>query len=73
MDLFVPYEYGYEFKVIVTNKWASGKKVLMYHNGRAMQESVLGELKSQSQMDYIAVRGLWAISFLCWRPFCLTI
>ncbi len=58
LDLFVPYEYGYEFKVIVTNKWASGKKILMYHNGRAMQESVLGELKSQSQMDYIAVRGL---------------
>ena len=58
MDLFVPYEYGYEFKVIVTNKWASGKKILMYHNGRAVQESVLGELKSQSQMDYIAVRNL---------------
>ncbi len=30
----------------------------MYHNGRAAQESVFGELKSQSQMDYIAVRGL---------------
>jgi len=58
LDLFVPYEYGYEFKVIVTNKWASGKKTLMYHNGRAVQESVFGELKSQSQMDYIAVRGL---------------
>ncbi len=58
LDLFVPYEYGYEFKVIVTNKWASGKKILRYHNGRAAQESVLGELKSQSQMDYIAVRGL---------------
>jgi len=58
LDLFVPYAYGYEFKVIVTNKWASGKKILMYHNGRAAQESVLGELKSQSQMDYIAVRGL---------------
>ena len=58
LDLFVPYEYGYEFKAIVTNKWASGKKVLMYHNGRAAQESVLGELKSQSQMDYIAVRNL---------------
>ncbi len=58
LDLFVPYEYGYEFKVIVTNKWSSGKKILMYHNGRAAQESVFGELKSQSQMDYIAVRGL---------------
>ena len=58
MDLFIPYEYGYEFKVIVTNKWTSGKKTLMYHNGGAAQESVFGELKSQSQMDYIAVRGL---------------
>ncbi|MGD0331499.1 MAG: transposase, partial [Nitrososphaeria archaeon] len=58
LDLFVPYEYGYEFKVIVTNKWASGKKILRYHNGRAAQESVFGELKSQSQVDYIAVRGL---------------
>ena len=58
LDLFVPYEYGYEFKVIVTNKWTSGKKILMYHNGRAAQESVFGELKSQSQMDYIPVRGL---------------
>jgi hypothetical protein len=45
--------------VIVTNKGASGKKILMYHNGRASQESVFGELKSQSQMDYIPVRGLY--------------
>jgi len=58
LDLFIPYEYGYEFKVIVTNKWVSGKKTLMYHNGRAAQESVFGELKTQSQMDYVAVRGL---------------
>lgn len=58
LDLFIPYEYGYEFKVIVANKWASAKKILRYHNGRAAQESVFGELKSQSQMDYIAVRGL---------------
>lgn len=58
LDLFIPHEYGYEFKVIVTNKWTSGKKTLRYHNGRAAQESVFGELKSHSQMDYIAVRGL---------------
>ena len=31
----------------------------MYQNGRAVRKSVLGELRSQSQMDYIAVRGLW--------------
>jgi len=59
LDLFVPHEYGYEFKVIVTNKGTSAKKVLMYHNGRGSQESVFGELKSQSQMEYIAVRHLY--------------
>lgn len=59
IDLFIPYEYGYEFKVIVTNKKTTAKKVLMYHNGRATQESIFGELKSQSQMDYIAVRRLY--------------
>lgn len=58
LDMFIPHEYGYEFKVIVTNKKTTAKKVLMYHNGRASQESVFGELKSQSQMDYIAVRRL---------------
>lgn len=58
LDLFVPHEYGYEFKVIITNKGASAKKVLMYHNGRGSQESVFGELKSQSQLDYVPVRHL---------------
>jgi hypothetical protein len=59
LDLFIPHQYGYEFKVIVTNKGASAKKVLMFHNGRGGQESVFGELKSQSQMEYIAVRHLY--------------
>lgn len=58
LDLFIPYEYGYDFKVIVTNKRTTAKKVLTYHNGRASQENVFSELKSQSQMDYIAVRRL---------------
>lgn len=59
LDLFVPHEYGYAFKVIITNKKIKAKKVLQYHNGRAFQESIFGELKSQSQMDYIAVRRLY--------------
>jgi len=59
LDLFVPHVYGYEFKVIVTNKKTTAKKVLMYHNGRATRESIFGELKSQSQLDYIAVRRLY--------------
>jgi len=58
MDLFVPHEYGYEFKVMVTNKHVGMKKVLFFHNGRGSQEGVFGELKSHSQMDYVAVRRL---------------
>jgi len=56
LDLFVPYEYGYDFKVIVTNKPLSAKKVLTFHNGRGAQEGVFAELKSQTQMDYVPTR-----------------
>lgn len=58
LDLFEPHKEGYDFKVIVTNKQFKAKKVLMFHNGRADQEGVFGELKSQTQMDYIPVRRL---------------
>ena len=56
LDLFIPYEYGYEFKVIITNKDLSASGVISYHEGRGSQEGVFGELKSQCQMDYIPVR-----------------
>jgi len=56
LDLFVPYEYGYDFKVIVTNKPVSAKKALAFHNGRGAQEGVFAELKSQTQMDYVPTR-----------------
>lgn len=58
LDMFVPHEYGYEFKVIVTNKETTMKKVLYFHNGRGSQENIIGELKSQCNMDYVAVRRL---------------
>ncbi|MBB3063723.1 IS1380 family transposase [Microbulbifer rhizosphaerae] len=58
LDLFVPYEYGYDFKVIVTNKRSSPKKVLTYHNGRGAQEGLFAELKSQTQMDYVPTQKL---------------
>jgi hypothetical protein len=53
LDLFIPYEYGYEFKVVVTNKTVGARKVLAFHNGRGAQEGVFAELKSQIQMDYV--------------------
>ena len=57
-DLFIPQQYGYDFKVIVTNKTVSFRKILRFHNGRGSQENIFGELKTQSQMDYIPVRTL---------------
>ena len=56
LDLFIPYEYGYDFKVLVTNKPTSVKKALAFHNGRGTQEGIFAELKSQIQMDYVPTR-----------------
>jgi hypothetical protein len=58
LDLFVPHQWGYDFKVILTNKQTRINKVLAFHNGRGAQENLFGELKSQCQMDYIPVRTL---------------
>ena len=58
LDLFVPQTYGFDFKVIITNKQISAKKILRYHNGRGAQEGVFAELKSQTQMDYVPTKRL---------------
>jgi hypothetical protein len=58
LDLFIPYEYGYEFKVIVTNKTLSAKRVVRYHEGRGSQEGIFAELKSHCHVDYVPVRTL---------------
>jgi len=56
LDLFVPHEYGYEFKVMVTNKTVKVKTAVAYHEGRGAQEGVFGDLKTDCQMGYIPVR-----------------
>ncbi len=56
LDLFVPHEYGYDFKVIITNKVLEADRVVAFHEGRGSQEGVLGELKSHCQMGYVPVR-----------------
>jgi len=58
LDLFVPHEYGYEFKVIVTNKMVRCRSAVRYHEGRGAQESVFAELKSHCHLGYIPVRTL---------------
>ena len=56
LDLFRPVEYGYEFKVIVTNKRTNPCNIVAFHEGRGSQEGILAELKTHCQMDYIPVR-----------------
>jgi hypothetical protein len=59
LDLFEPHEYGYEFKVIITNKTLRPRRVAAFHEGRGSQEGVFGELKSHCHLDYVPVRTLY--------------
>lgn len=58
LDLFVPHEHGYEFKVIVTNKTVRAKTVVAFHEGRGSQEAIFAELKSHCHQDYVPTRTL---------------
>ena len=58
LELFVPQEEGYEFKAIVTNKTGKAKPILLFHNGRASQENLFSELKSQCNLDHVPTRRL---------------
>jgi hypothetical protein len=55
LDLFVPREYDYEYKVIVTNRRLGAGAVVAFHEGRGSQEGIFAELKSDCQMDYVPV------------------
>lgn len=56
LDLFLPHVYGYDFKVVVTNKALSPRKVVVFHEGRGSQEGIFGELKTDCRMGYVPVR-----------------
>jgi hypothetical protein len=58
LELFAPYQHGYEFKAVLTTKSGSAKAILLFHNGRGAQENQFSELKSQCQMDYVPTRRL---------------
>ena len=65
LDLFIPFESSSDFRVVVTNKTKSAKRVLVFHHGRGSQEKLFGELKDTSNMDYILVNRLaWNQVFL---------
>ena len=48
-------EYGYEFKVIVTNNKTNPRKVVLFHE-RGSQEGIFAELKTHCQMGYVPVK-----------------
>ena len=56
LDLFTPYDYSWEYKVVLTNKKLTTPKLISYHNGRGSQEAIFAELKSCNQMDYVPTR-----------------
>lgn len=56
LDLFVPQETGFEFKVILTNKRVGAATVLRFHEGRGSQEGIFGELKTHCAMGHVPVR-----------------
>lgn len=58
LDLFEPRSFEFEYKVIVTNKTANAKAVLLFHNGRGSQEKIFAEAKQHAALDLIPTRTL---------------
>jgi hypothetical protein len=56
LDLFTPYQEGYEFKVVVTNKKGRARNVVAFHEGRGSQEGIFGQLRTSCRMDYVPTR-----------------
>lgn len=56
LDLFMPWDCRWEYKVVLTNKTLTARKAVAYHNGRGSQENIFGELKSSLHMDYVPTR-----------------
>jgi hypothetical protein len=52
----MPYEYGCEFKVIITNKRVGAGTVLRFHDGHGSQEGIFGALKTHCAMGHVPVR-----------------
>jgi hypothetical protein len=56
LDLFQPREFGFDYKVVVSNKTGSMKSVASFHDGRGQQENLFAELKSEGTLGYIPAR-----------------
>jgi len=58
LHLFEPRDFMFDYKVIVTNKKESAKRVILFHNGRGSQEAIFGDAKTDAALDVIPSRGL---------------
>lgn len=56
LDLFVPIERNFEFKVVMTNKRIAPAALLSFHNGRGSQEATFAEAKSALALGYLPSR-----------------
>lgn len=56
LDLFEPVQEDFDYKVVITSKTGRPGNIVRFHEGRGSQEKIFGEIKSQSQMDYIPAR-----------------
>ena len=58
LHLFEPRDFNFDYKVIVTNKTASAKSVVVFHNGRGSQEAIFGDAKNDAGLNVIPTRRL---------------
>lgn len=58
LHLFEPRDFDHDYKVIITNKTESAKRVVVFHNGRGSQEAIFGDAKNDAGLDVIATRRL---------------
>jgi hypothetical protein len=58
LDLFEPRNVNFDYKVLVTNKRGSAKRVVLFHHGRGGQEAIFGEAKQDTALDTIPTKRL---------------
>jgi Transposase DDE domain group 1 len=60
LDLFVPRDHEFDYRVIATNKTTNADAIRLFHHGRGTQEGLIGEAKMHAQLDYVPTRKLVA-------------
>lgn len=53
LDLFLPHDFDFQYKAVITNKTTKARHIINYHEGRGSQEGLFAQLKSQAVMGYI--------------------